>query len=79
MVLNIYTLGLLFLSGKKNNIIIINIILKKPLYLIYCNVSRPFTLSNIEITLLYFIVHVFLCIVGLFVRKSSIHIINYNV
>ena len=33
---------------------------EKPLYLVYCNVSRPLTLRNIEITLLYLIVHVFI-------------------
>ena len=32
---------------------------EKPLYLLYCNVARPLTLRNIEITLLYLIVHVF--------------------
>ena len=33
---------------------------KKPLYLLYCNVSRPFTLNNIKMTLIYFILHVFI-------------------
>ena len=33
---------------------------EKPSYLVYCNVSGPFTLSYIEITLLYFSVHVFI-------------------
>ena len=33
---------------------------EQPLYLIYCNVSGPLTLSNIEITLLNFILHGFI-------------------
>ena len=56
-VLNMYTL--LFLSGKKTKKKYTTI-LKNPLYLVYCNVSRPLTLRNVEITLLYLIVHVFI-------------------
>ena len=49
----------------------------KSLYLVYCNVSRPLTLRNIEITLLYLIVHFFIlysrpictkCPIGLHIR-----------
>ena len=49
---------LLFLSEKTK--IKIHYYFEKPLYLVYCNVSRPLTLRNIEITLLYLIVHVFI-------------------
>ena len=48
----------LFLSGKNYNKN--TLLLEKPLYLVYCNVSRPLTRRNIEITLLYLIVHVFI-------------------
>ena len=45
---------------RKKTTIKIHHYFEKPLYLVYCNVSRPLTLRNIESTLLYLIVHVFI-------------------
>ena len=45
---------------RKKTRIKIHYYFEKPLYLVYCNVSRPLILRNIEITLLSLIVHVFI-------------------
>ena len=45
---------------RKKTKIKIHYYFEKPLYLVYCNVSSPLTLRNIEITLLYLIVHIFI-------------------
>ena len=45
---------------RKKTKIKIHYYFEKPLYLLYCNVPRPLTLRNIEITLLYLTVYVFI-------------------